>query len=95
MSCNAMAMVLSALTQDVGIWDSKKGHTTPSGKTLENPSKKASAANPWSREEEAEFAVARAKYKDGTDGRWDKIAAVVGTRTASQCKRKAQMDRKK
>ena len=48
-----------------------------------------------SREEEAKFADACAKYKDGTDGRWNKIAAVVGTRNASQCKKKAQMDRKK
>ena len=35
------------------IWDSKKETVTIGGMTLENPNKKASAANPWSREEEA------------------------------------------
>ena len=46
--------------------------------------------NAWTKEEDAKFAKASAQFPDGTEGRWAKIAAAVGTRSAQQCKKKAK-----
>ena len=69
---------------------------TPSSKPKPAPSLgDTPPTNPWTKDEEGNFAKAIAKYKDGTEGRWKKIAAAVGTRNPSQCKKKAQMEKNK
>ena len=50
--------------------------------------------NPWTKEEEAKFKKALAEHKEGTQDRWTKVAALVGTRTKQQCKKKFQVDGK-
>ena len=50
----------------------------------------APGANLWTKEEEAKFAKAMKQYPEGSDGRWEKVAAAVGTRSKQQCKKKAK-----
>ena len=70
----------------------KKAKEEPPAKKAkaEAPPAAGAAPNAWTKEEEAKFAKATKQFPDGTEGRWDKIAAAVGTRTKQQCKKKAK-----
>jgi len=54
----------------------------------------AASPNPWSKDEETKFKKALASNPDGVEKRWEKVAALVGTRTKEQCKKKYQADKK-
>ena len=51
------------------------------------------AANPWSKDEEAKLAKAVAAQPNGTEKRWEMVAAVVGTRSKDQCRVKYRLER--
>ena len=51
-------------------------------------------ANPWTKDEESKFKKAMAANPEGVERRWEKVAAVVGTRNKDQCKKKYQNDKK-
>ena len=54
----------------------------------------AGAPNTWTKDEESKFKKALQTYPEGSEKRWEKVAAVVGSRSKDQCKKKFTQDKK-
>ena len=52
------------------------------------------SANTWTKDEESKFKKALQTYPEGSEKRWEKVAAVVGSRSKDQCKKKFTQDKK-
>jgi len=45
---------------------------------------------PWTKQEDSKLQKAMAKYGGNVEGRWEKVAAEVGSRNAGQCKKRSK-----
>ena len=75
--------------------EKKAKPSTPAASAPSSSAGTPGTPNPWSKEEEAKFKKALAANPEGTDRRWEKVAAAVGTRSKDQCKKKFASDKKK